>query len=1110
MPEKKLHTELRERAEKLLSQHGGGVVPEFAEEDFLHLLHELEVYQVELELQNEELRRVQHDLENSRNEYVSLYDSAPNAYVTLNSKGLITKFNRKAGEFFDPSKLLVNNTFSSLIYPDDEPTYVGVLKQPVPKSSCELRVLGKGGRILHTLMETATGSDEENGSTLWYLTFSDITERKRAEEASRESEQRYASLFAASPFAMALTSMPEGTAVDVNEAFLRLFEYAREEVIGKTSIDLGISDPELQARVRADLTRNGWVRAFEVARRTKSGRRRDLSISIDWVSIGGAKHVLTTIQDITERKGAESLLAFQVEATRAVAESHSIDEAQKKVLRAICGNLGWDLGILWKADPGTEMLRFEALWHMPGVPPIVIEQSLHPEDELPGRVLRMKKPLWLPGNAEGLVRSGAVASGVSSVLAFPLRAGDTVVAVIECFSRSTIDVTSGMIQALETIGHQWGNYWERKMAEASVRKAAEELEARVKQRTEQLAGALEALSNSEMRFRAMFEGAPLGIALLNAAGTIIERNPTLERMFGYQQGGLYGMSVNALMYAEDLHSYEEEFARLLDGSQVQFRVELRCLRQDGSVLWGSLSCSSMYFEGTVSPFIIMMIKDVTERREMIEEFRASENRFRTIFEESPIGIALVDRDGRFIQVSHIFTEMIGSDAEELLTQNISDFAYAEDGRVDHHRFQGLVEGRWSRYQMELRFRRKDGSLGWGNLNAVAIRAETGDFLYSLRLLEDITLRKDTEKRMQMLAHTITSMQECVVITDVDLAIISVNEAFLKTFGYEEKEILGKHISALRPPGTSSAELTGIFEGTMLSAWTGELQASRKNGEAFPMLLSTSVVREETGNPIALVGIARDITEQRRLQEKLAETEKRRVADLRRFATSVQRAQEDERQRISRELHDDICQRLSGMKLNLEVLEDDFKSRDKKTYRTLRTFKKQFEQAITEVRRLSSNLRPTVLDDFGLTIALNLLGREFEKAHKIPVRVELGDPVGKHLDPQIEIALYRIAQESLTNIAKHANASHVALRLALNGSRVVLTVNDNGKGFDLRDVPHSQKSGHGLGLISMRERTELLGGTWEIQSAPHEGTTIHVTIPVEGSTDHEENQDRHRG
>jgi PAS domain S-box-containing protein len=499
-----------------------------------------------------------------------------------------------------------------------------------------------------------------------------------------------------------------------------------------------------------------------------------------------------------------------------------------------------------------------------------------------------------------------------------------------------------------------------------------------------------------------------------------------------------------------------------------------------------------------------MIKDVTERKEMEEELRVSENRFRTIFEESPIGIALVDRDGKFIQVSQAFEEMVGSTARELFTTDFSHLAHEDDRRLDEVRFRDLVEGRRSRYQMEQRFFRKDGNTAWGNLNAAAIRSGTGEFLYGLRLVEDITLRKETEKRMQMLAHTITSMKESVIITDVDLAIISVNEAFLKTFGYEEKEILGKHISALRPPGASKAELTEIFEGTQRNGWTGELNASRKNGEVFPMILSTSVVRGETGKPIALVGIARDVTEQRALQEKLAEAEKRRLADLRRFAISVQRAQEDERQRISRELHDDICQRLSGMKLNMEVLEDDFKTKDKRTFRTLRGFKKQFEQTITEVRRLSSNLRPTVLDDFGLTIALNLLGREFEKAHKIAAKVELGDPTLKHLDPQIEIALYRIAQESLTNIAKHANASHVTLRLGLDGSFVILTVKDDGKGFDPRELPHSKRPGHGLGLISMRERAELLGGTWEIHSAPNEGTTIQVTIPVEVSIDHEEN------
>jgi PAS domain S-box-containing protein len=143
------------------------------------------------------------------------------------------------------------------------------------------------------------------------------------EEELYESDQRYSALFYRSPFAMALTRMPKGTTVDVNEAFLKLFEFTREEVIGKTSVELDISEPESQAQVRAELQKNGRVCNFEVTRRTKSGRRRDLSISIDCVSIGGAKHVLTTIQDITDRKKAEKALQESEERYRVLVAASS-------------------------------------------------------------------------------------------------------------------------------------------------------------------------------------------------------------------------------------------------------------------------------------------------------------------------------------------------------------------------------------------------------------------------------------------------------------------------------------------------------------------------------------------------------------------------------------------------------------------------------------------------------------------------------------------------------------------------------------------------------------------------------------------------------------------
>ncbi|HEX9006346.1 MAG TPA: PAS domain S-box protein, partial [Bacteroidota bacterium] len=449
-------------------------------------------------------------------------------------------------------------------------------------------------------------------------------------------------------------------------------------------------------------------------------------------------------------------------------------------------------------------------------------------------------------------------------------------------------------------------------------------------------------------------------------------------------------------------------------------------------------------------------------------------------------------------------DMLGYSPGELEGKVIEDVVFPKDIAEDRKNLQEMVAGNLVRYQLEKRYLRKDGGIAWGALNATAIRSSSGEFLYSLRLVEDITRKREAEQQIHMLAHTVTSMNECVIICDTNYRILSVNIAFLRTFGFEESEILGLPVSALRAPDATRAQLRSVVEGTLTGGWTGELMVSRKNGEVFSILLSTSVVREEKGNPVALVGIARDITEQKRLQHRLEEAERKRLEDLRRFAINVQRAQEEERQRISRELHDDICQRLSGMKLNMEVFEDEVRNTDRKIYRALRSFRKQFEQTITEVRRMSSNLRPTVLDDFGLTIAINLLTREFEKAQKIKVKVETGDPSLRHLDPQVEIALYRIAQESMANIAKHSGASQVTLSLRQHEHEVELIVADNGKGFEDVDALQARKEGHGLGLISMRERAELLGGTCVIESAKDRGTTIHVTIPLEAHANHEEN------
>lgn len=263
----------------------------------------------------------------------------------------------------------------------------------------------------------------------------------------------------------------------------------------------------------------------------------------------------------------------------------------------------------------------------------------------------------------------------------------------------------------------------------------------------------------------------------------------------------------------------------------------------------------------------------------------------------------------------------------------------------------------------------------------------------------------------------------------------------------------------------------------------------------------SVLPERTGTIVGVnvegILIPMDIREsapQNRPRTEAVEIESKRSADLLRFAQSVQQAQEDERRRISRELHDGICQKLSCMKMNAEIIDDQTRRKTKNLSRTFKSLAQQCDDMIDEIRRMSANLRPSHLDDFGIVISLELLAREFLKEYGIKVELETGGSIRVDVDPQIEIAVYRISQEALNNIAKHARASKVTISFHKTGDVVNLRIADNGSGFDQDDAAFRQNPKHGLGLVGMRERVRLFGGTFVITSAPNQGTCIGVTLP----------------
>jgi signal transduction histidine kinase len=274
-------------------------------------------------------------------------------------------------------------------------------------------------------------------------------------------------------------------------------------------------------------------------------------------------------------------------------------------------------------------------------------------------------------------------------------------------------------------------------------------------------------------------------------------------------------------------------------------------------------------------------------------------------------------------------------------------------------------------------------------------------------------------------------------------------------------------------------------------------------------LTVASVVKEANDAAAAVRAARDEMEER-VHERTAMLSNANDA-LRVLAASVQSAQEDERRRVARELHDDLGQRLAALKLKMHAFEAELQNRIIPGPGRLQGLLEDIDRMIAEVRRISYNLRPMALDDYGLSVALDMLCKEFERVYNVPTRLRVNGAAGDLHDDQLDIALYRVAQGALSNVAKHASARTVSIFMTRDDNHVVLSVEDDGRGFDVASLRKRRDVYSGLGLIGMRERSEMLGGTFSIKSEPEHGTRIQVRIPVsnENSSDEANRQENNR-
>jgi PAS domain S-box-containing protein len=964
-----------------------------------------------------------------------------------------------------PQEIKLGKQAFEFVHPDDRDLVISSVENALKTKedySLDYRIRRPDGveRILHTRGHVLC--DEQGEPSRVFGATQDVTEHQQAKTALSRAEEKYRQIFENAGEGI-FQSTPDGRYLVANPTLAMMYGFDSPEELVRSRTDIAgeiYCDPKRREEFKSQLEECGVVRDFEHQVIRKDGSKIWIAVNARVVrnNEGEVLYYEGTVQEISERKRAETRSEIFSHLARRLSGARTQPAAGRIIADSAYELFGWDSCNLHLYDAENDiiypLLNVDTINGQ--LVDITTSTSVKPSARS-RRVIDLGPELTLRKHPikfdEDSIPFGDTSRPSASLMTVPICHADNVIGLISIHSYEADAYDDSDLEDLHALATYCGEALNRVRMEQSLRE-------------------------SEERYRELFESAKDAYYVHDLEGRYVSVNRAAESLAGLSRKQIIGRKFSDFIAPEHLAIVREKLCRkLLDEGETNYETEV--VDSDGRRVPVEVS-SHMIYENGVAVRVQGTARNITERKRAEAALRQSEREYRGLFENARDAILIIDPKLEIVlAVNQRACEVYGIARSEFVGLSLQTISNnVERGRlvIKETLEHGMAQ------DFETIQRRGDGTEMFLHINASLVEYKGQIAIQSIN--RDVTEQKRAEEALRQseerFSKAFHSSPTALSITQLENGrLLEVNAAFLRMTGFSRDEVIGRSTLEL---GLWDSQhrlmmIQGLREHRALQDL--EIKFQKKSGEIRDGLLSVELIQLGQGEP-SVLGIAQDITERNRAEEA-----------LQRYPRQLIEAQEAERQSIARELHDQIGQVLTAIHLNLEAV--------RKTCETVEASALIDEgvtivdEALGQVRNLSFELRPSLLDDLGLAAALRWYTDRFTQRTGVHAATTINLPeLPIRLPRELETACFRIVQEALTNVVRHAQARNVAITLHKLNGEIRLAVKDDGIGFDVNSQELAPFTAH-VGLRGMRERALALGGRLEVRSSAR-GTRIWAQFP----------------